>query len=444
MNMLRLVVAVATLAGCSAGQWGCTTTEPNAPLWEQAAAPPPNPWATPGAVQVAQSPATQPPTGPPPGPAPPAVRQASHMPPDDTSAPGVSLASVEHDLPGATQDPLDDETDERSALQKTLESISPTKVVQGAQSAVGLGPDETVAREAFRQGQELYARREFAEAAEQYAKAAARWPDSALEEDAKFMLAESYFFSDQYPKANQVYSELLEKYGGSRHLDRIMQRQFSIARFWQQKYEDSSDWVPNLTDAKRPRLFTGSEAQATLNSVWMNDPRGPLADDALMASANGHFLAGRFQEAADVYAQLRSDHAQSEHQLQAHLLGLESVLQTYQGPAYDGTVLLQAEKLIETILTQFGHQLGPERERVLQTRQLVREKLAERDWEQGQHNDSLKYYGAAAQYYRWVIEQYPETEFAAKARQRLEEISGLPPRPADRFAWLTRIFGNRR
>ncbi len=354
-------------------------------------------------------------------------------------APGVSLSDVQSSMPTKVRDA--EEEKEMVKLPLGLDNLSPTNISKNVKKMVGRGPDEALARTELAEGERLFQARQFGDAVGHFKKAAMRWPDSSIEEDALFYLGECYFFLDRYPKANDSYARLIKKYGTTRHLDLVMRRQYATARFWQDLDRAKPSYVPNLTDDTRPWWDTEGEALATYESVWLNDPTGPLADDAVMATANAHFLKGRYRDADDFYDQLRSKHPQSEHQLDAHLLGLQSKLRSYQGADYDGIELVDAEKLVSQTLTQFPDQVNDERERLLESRRMIKEQRAERDWKTGQHYDKLSYYRAAKFYYDGILKDYPDTQYAGMAKQRIEEIKDLPPMPPNRFEWLTNLFG---
>ena len=55
---------------------------------------------------------------------------------------------------------------------------------------------------------------------------------------------------------------------------------------------------------------------------------------------------------------LRTDYPKSEHQFQAHLLGLKSKLLKYQGPDYEGAPLDEADELVTQILDAVPHGAG--------------------------------------------------------------------------------------
>jgi len=362
-------------------------------------------------------------TSPPPGYKPPAARLVS--------------ASLPAGPSGATA-----EEEEDSGFE--LSDLNPKVLFQKAMEAAGYGLDEQLARAAYQEGEALFGEKKFALAAEKFETAAARWPDTILEEDALFMLGESYFFSDQYPKAHDTYVKLLKKYENTRYLETVVAREFAIGRYWEQLYQADPDWAitPNLTDGTRPRFSAYSKALDAYQNVRLYDPTGPLADDALMATANAHFVYGEYEDASYYYDQLCKEYPQSEHQLAAHLLAVQAKLRFYQGADYDGTPLEEARSIAEQTLTQFGAQLGEEKERLLKTYRQILELQAARDWDMAQYYEGKKYYGAARRYYHLLIKEYPDTRYAQMARQRLEEMRGLPNEPASRFGWLIRLFPN--
>lgn len=324
---------------------------------------------------------------------------------------------------------------------KTLQAMTFESFDRGLRTMVGQGPNENLAKVKLNEGDQLFAERRYAEAVKKYKQAANRWPNSVLEEDALFMLGESYFFSDQYAKASDAYAKMTKKYEGSRHMPTISSRHFAIARYWMEMAKSHSGWVPNLMDPKRPMFSPTGGAMAIYRSIWLNDPRSEFADDALMATANHYFLKHRYGDAAREYDLLRKQYAQkSENLLAAHLLGLQSWRLAYEGPQYDATPLKNAEELCETTLTQFPTELGDEHDRLMEARRLIRLQWAERDWATAEYYYHRKYYRAARHYYDLVIRNFADTPLAANARQRMIETNGLPPEPPSYFKWITRVL----
>jgi tetratricopeptide (TPR) repeat protein len=262
-----------------------------------------------------------------------------------------------------------------------------------------------------------------------------------LEEDALFYLAECYFFADRYYRASDTYVSLLKKYENSRYLNDVVVRQFAIARYWQETAKFHKWYAMNLTDKTRPYFDPDGNAIAVYNSVRLHDLQGPLSDDATMAMANYYFLRNRFEDASYHYELVRKEYSNSEHQLQAHLLGIRAKLRSYQGPQYEASPLNDAEKLVEKTLSTFPpEQLKDERQRLLQAREAIRFERGQRVFQSGEYYYNIKYYRSARHYYAAVLRDFPDTPFAQMAQDRMEETKSLPPVPYDYFKWLTKLL----
>ena len=307
------------------------------------------------------------------------------------------------------------------------------KQVSGLKEQVGLGPDQTQAQADFTNGEDLFRHEKYSEAAKAFKKAAANWPDSQLEQDAMYKMGESYFFAARYSKATNAYEKLVRKYPNSPYLDNIITRQFSIARFWEQYHAYNPDWVitPNLFNKTRPLFDTIGRSMKAYENIRLNDPTGPLADDAVMATANSYFLRGRYIDADAQYDILRKEYPRSQHQYDAHILGLQCKLRKYQGPSYDGKPLEEAKLLVKQLKIQFSGELDQEqRSQLVKVDAQLTQELATREFNMGKHFDGLEEYGSAKYYYAEVIKNHPDSQLAVTARERLQEIGGLPERPS--------------
>ncbi len=323
-----------------------------------------------------------------------------------------------------------------------LENIGKT-----IKAAAGFGPDRKIAREALQKGEALFHEGNYEEAAKELKTAADRWPESAIEEDALFLLGESQFFSDQYFKAHDSYGKLLVNHGNTKYLDTVMNRTFAIARYWDQHQYRSGAWpvTPNLTDRTRPRFDTFGHAVEAYQRIRLHDPTGPLADQAVMALANGYFARGQFENAAWNYDLLRREYPDSTFQLEAHLLGLQAKKHIYQGSYYDGKPLEEAEEIVEQALTLFPGDLGADKERLVRNRARIIEEQAMRDFDMGQFYESKRWYGASRFYYHRVLDRFPDSRTAERARARIEVIRDQPDEPPNYFKWLTDLVpGERR
>jgi outer membrane protein assembly factor BamD (BamD/ComL family) len=336
--------------------------------------------------------------------------------------------------------PPDSEVDMDKGLAPGLD---PRAVYGRMKTAVGLGPNDQVAHEMFMDGERLFEEKRFKAAAEAYESAADRAVDMRIKEDALFMLAESYYFDDRCIYARDAYNELADKYPSTRYLDKIVEREWAIARYLEAYAYAHYDapMSPNAWDKTRPWFDTMGHAIKTYENIRMNDPTGPRADDAIMATAGVYFRSKKYDDADYHYELLRKEYPRSDYQFEAHLLGLRSKLLKYQGSDYDGTPLEESQTLVKQLRTNFSGELSAEeRERLQTVSAQLHQELASRDMKMARFYDGTKNYASAKTYYAEVIDKYPDSQLAQQAKERMTELAGLPDFPEKKLAWIVEAF----
>jgi outer membrane protein assembly factor BamD (BamD/ComL family) len=316
----------------------------------------------------------------------------------------------------------------------------------------GQGPNRDLARQLYREGDDLYRQAMAAEASKKagvfelaagkFAAAADRWPDSALAMDALFMTGESYFFADNYPQANLYFEKLVQAFPNNRYMDAVDQRRFAIARYWLDLNRNNPEswYYVNYFNKARPWRDARGSGLRVLDKIRIDDPTGRLSDNATLQAANEYFMAGKFVKADEYYTDLRKSYPTSEHQFLAHFLGLKAKLNSYSGPAYGGTALDEAEKLVKQMRRQFPQEAEREREFLERAAAEIRFRKAERLAFLARYYDNRAEYRAAAHYYGRVIREFEDTPLAQQAEQRVAQIGGLPPVPAQQMEWLVNLF----
>jgi outer membrane protein assembly factor BamD (BamD/ComL family) len=329
----------------------------------------------------------------------------------------------------------------------------------GEESPLEMGRRYTEAeRKEARRCREAYDKGDYAQAIKLGKKTAKKFKESSLGEEAQFYMGESNFALGKYSTAQNDYAQLFEDYPSTRYVEPATRRLFRIARIWLEVAEPvarneirqvsgekvleedeppkpSKDptlavrILPNFHDRSRPMFDTQGRALECLKSIWMNDPTGPLADDALMLTATYYQRHDNYVEADRYFEILREEYPDSPHLEEAFLLGAHVKQMSYQGPYYEGRELTGARKLKEQSLQLFpaSHQ-----------RQQLRKDLdelylleAQRAW------SSIEYYQkkgrprAIAIACIQLISEYPDTSYAKDARALLrtidrKELADLP------------------
>jgi len=302
----------------------------------------------------------------------------------------------------------------------------------------------------------LYDAKDYTQALKALKKIKKAYKDKPVEEDAMFLIAECYFQMKKYPHAQDGYDELFKKYESTRYYDTATRRLFKIAQIWLDSPKPASEvevaryseldgmnkdvghepappsafpLKPNLFDRSRPVFDTPGRAIQALQSVWLRDSTGPLADDALMM-AGTHFLRKRdFQEADRYFAQVRMLYPQSEFVQTAYVVGAHAKLMTYQGARYDGQTLRDAANLTKSTIRMFPDL--PQHDKLVDKLTTITQQAAERDWERVQYHMRRREKVAAALYCDMIIEAHPNSPFADKAREVLEKVRPEEADPAE-------------
>ena len=281
----------------------------------------------------------------------------------------------------------------------------------------------------------------YLKAAKTYIQAGKQWASSSLEQDAYFMAAESYFFAEEYPKAEDYYVKLIKEYPRTRYQDRVDQRRMEIGNYWLQ-FPDKFYNV-NWTDKTKPLNDTQNHGKRVLEKMLLDSPTGRLADDAIMDIANTEFKRENWNEALDRYRDLITVYTDSPHQFDAHFLGAKAALLAYQGPQYSSEPLEQADKLLKQMVRQFSKQASERKESIAEMLAEVKYRQAERLYDEATYRNNKQEYAAAIVYCDRILGNYPDTPFAEKAQEIIDEADGKPSVPTPYLHWMTYAFPSR-
>ncbi|MBI1311286.1 outer membrane protein assembly factor BamD [bacterium] len=286
-----------------------------------------------------------------------------------------------------------------------------------------------------------------------------------IREEAMYFLAESQYQREELANAAARYQGLIKDYPSTRYLDESTRRLFDISRRWlgvedfastsevqQVSLEDGAEkgrlsnvepkkrgfsLFPNLTDKSRPAMDLDGHALKNLKTIWMNDPSGPLADDAIMLAATHYLRKGSYRDADRLLTMLREQFPKSTHLQTAFVLGSHVKLMSYQGSRYDEQLLTDAKELKENTLRLFPD--IAEADRIRSELKVIHDAEARRDWQTVLFYEKKRNDKAVAVYCQEVMKNFPDTKYADLARQKLAALrgteiaaAGASSKPADR------------
>ncbi len=243
---------------------------------------------------------------------------------------------------------------------------------------------------------------------------------SPLRDRGLFLLAEAYFQYGDRIRAFYHLDELMDFHPDSPLFYRALQRQYDIADEFLRGYKMRFLGIP---------MLRGDDfAIEMLFRIQQRSPGSPLAEKSLLRTADYYYAEAQFDLAEDAYAAYVRSYPRSPLVARARLRQAFANYAQFRGLRFDATPLLDARTQLIELIAQYPALAEEENlpqfiERIDRT--LARKLLVTAEFYERTHEDA-----AAGYYYRYVLKAYPNSEEAAIARQRLEDLPAEAREPA--------------
>jgi outer membrane protein assembly factor BamD (BamD/ComL family) len=291
-----------------------------------------------------------------------------------------------------------------------------------------LAGDLASAKVLFQQGKHKDAEKVF----NWLAARALKQKNEEIHEEAVFWEAECQYAQRDWPTARDSYQLLLKDHPSSRYRNEAVQRQFDIAKYWLDdtrkqmagpKTESSWFHVPSLVNFEKEKPTFDEEGHAirACEAVYLQDPTGPLAPQALYWAGGVNFYRENYEAADRYYSILVEQFPRSQLAPLALELAINSKVQVTGGPEYDGRKLIEARQLTDTALRSYP-ELASKQAFLENTLIAINEQQAEKDFGIAEFYRRTGHPGAAYFYFEIVRRRYAGTEWDKKAYSRMLEL----------------------
>lgn len=278
--------------------------------------------------------------------------------------------------------------------------------------------DLELARSTLARGEYKTARKMFKQWFKDYSESS-RWPEALFyAADTEYSAEDAKPRDGDLMKAYRWYEELIEGWAGTELANRAMRRELLIAEMFLFKKRKQRVWGGLLW------LGATEEALIMLDRIideWA--PNSDIAERALRIKADYHFNAGEFEEAELAYARLARDYPRGQYHRVAMRRSGESALARFPGVQFDDADLLEAEVYFQDFLRRYPTYAADAH--VPQTLARIKESRAQKDYTIGRYYERTGKINAAAFYFRVILEKWPATTWAVKARQRLVALGAI-------------------
>jgi outer membrane protein assembly factor BamD (BamD/ComL family) len=242
---------------------------------------------------------------------------------------------------------------------------------------------------------------------------------SPLADRALFVIAEAENRSGDPIVAFYYYDELLDEHPESELYSTAMQKQYEIADAF-------------LRGKKRkflgmPILGAEDEAIEMLYRIQQRSPGSPIAERALLRTANYYFATREYDLAEDAYGAFIRQFSRSPSVPEARLRQAYSAYAQFHGPRFEVTPLIDARERF--LAVEAAH---PDLARRADVRAMLAQidaTMAQKLYLRADFYHRTHEPQAAAFIYRYLIEAYPSSSDAAKAKAQLAKLP----------AWTKRI-----
>lgn len=244
--------------------------------------------------------------------------------------------------------------------------------------------------------------------------------DHPLASEANLGLAEAKIAKRDYYKAHMILEPLVADVGGDEITQRALNLEFTVAEAF-------------LAGQKRKwlgiRMLSGEEtALKILDGIAANDAQSDRAERALKTKADYFFRRGEFDLAEDEYGRLIEQFPRSRWLLPASLRRAQATLAQFPGTKFDDAALIEAEERFLRFRDAFPK--GAVQHDVDLTLEDIRNRRGRKELEIGDYYMKVRRPGAAAFYYRSVVENWPGTTAASEAQAALAAMGQLSAVPS--------------
>jgi len=225
-------------------------------------------------------------------------------------------------------------------------------------------------------------------------------PGTELAEESQLNIAKAYYLAGDYHSSFRTYEELIEKNPATRRLQEILDKEFKVGATQMERDENGAIKVFERIIERNPLGFIAADSQVKIAECYYQLRQFDLAEDSFLSVMENYPNSEWVP-----YAQFRIPYCK-----------LSNI--RVQERNYD--LLTKSRNGFEIYLAN-----NPQGALVDETNKIIKEidiKIAEREYETGVFYLRRKRPDAGLIYFESVVENYPDTEWAAMAEEKIKML----------------------
>jgi outer membrane protein assembly factor BamD (BamD/ComL family) len=245
-----------------------------------------------------------------------------------------------------------------------------------------------------------------------FEKLKADYPQIAGDDFDAFVKAEVFYGQRKYTKASNAYDKFTEQFPQSVFYQSALERQYQIATAFLGGQK--------ITAMKVIRIKAYDEGSEIMNKIADKAGNAPVAQNALKTLAQSEGKRGIYQEAYKTWADVSNRWPTGQVGKEA-LFGMARSLElSYNGPKFDSKVLESSRSYYAEYQQRYPPAAGEIG--IAQTLDHIDEGLAEKELTVADYYARTGSYTAANLYYQRVINDWPNSDSAKSAEQKVAAL----------------------
>jgi outer membrane assembly lipoprotein YfiO len=261
---------------------------------------------------------------------------------------------------------------------------------------------------------EFFDSKEYDEAASEFRKLIKHYPRAREAAEAQFYLGRILEEQGRLFDAYKAYQMVIDKYPFSDRFPEIIAKEFAVGNRLLEGEQDKSGFLGGV-------LGSSYDPVEVFQTIIKNSPYGEYAAPSQYKIALYLQEKRLYQEARDEFEKVINDYPDSEWAKAAQYQLAITDAKRSRGAAYDQKVTqIAIEQFKEFVKDNPDAELSDNAQAKINE---LREKEAENNFITAAYYERRKQYQAARIYYDGIVQEFPDTQWAQKAQERLREIA---------------------
>jgi len=227
-----------------------------------------------------------------------------------------------------------------------------------------------------------------------------------------YLMSEAYFQKGDRIRSFYYCDQLMDQYPTSTLFYPALQRQYDIADAYLNGYKRRFLGIPFI--------HAYGEAIEMMFRIQQRSPGSPLAEKALLRTADWYYADSQFDFAADAYTSYIRSYPRSPVIPRVKLRQAFSYLAQFRGLRFDATPIIDARQQLQEI--QANYPELAEEENVELVLQRIDDTFARKLYVTADFYKRTNEPRGAAYTYQYLINRYPNTPEAGRAQAELEKL----------------------